>query len=313
MLRIRQNTAVWPLRLLLSAVLALLTSPAYAALQVVTTTTDLAYFAATIGGDRVTTEALARPQEDLHAVQVKPSFLARINKADLFVQVGLDLETWVPPLLAKTSRASLRPGGDGYVLASANTTLLEVPCCEVDRSMGDIHAQGNPHCWLESGNAKVMAADIRDGLVRIDPTGRATYDANYQALAQRIDQASAEAKRILQPYAGALVVQHHSSFVYLFQMLGVTAAASLEPRPGIAPGAGHLAALKTQMAKEQIRVITTEASLNQKSSRSLATSTGASLVTLGQHVGSLPDTPSWEALILANARRLAEGLKGDAR
>lgn len=310
MRRNRHTAAAWPLRFLLSAVLALFTSPAFAALQVVTTTTDLAYFAAAIGGDRVTTEALARPQEDLHDVQVKPSFLARINNADLFVHVGLDLESWVSPLLARTTRASLRPGGSGYVLASAGVRLLEVPSGKMDRSMGDIHAQGNPHCWLESENAKVMAANIRDGLVRIDPAGRATYDANYLALAQRIDLASAEARRILQPYAGAQVVQHHSSFVYLFQMLGISAAASLEPRPGIAPGAGHLAALKAQMAQEQIRVITTEASLNQKSSRSLATSTGASLVTLGQHVGNLPDTPSWEALILANAHRLAEGLKG---
>lgn len=308
--RLLQKTHGWSRRLLTALAMCLFATPAFAAIDVVTTTTDLAFFAERIGGNRVNVEALARPQEDIHAVQVKPSFLAKLNKADCFVMIGLDLEGWVPPLLKKTSSSAIRPGGAGYVVASTGVFLQEIPTTKVDRSMGDIHAAGNPHCWLSAVNAKIMARNVRDGLIRVDPAGTATYKANYEELAASMERTASAARALIQEMPSKSVVQQHSAFVYLFSMLGIETAGTIEPRPGIAPGAEHLTNLRALIDQQHIRVVATEGSLNQKTAKSIASSTGATLVVLGQHVGSLPGTDSWEALIMENARRLAAGLKG---
>lgn len=278
--------------------------------RVITTTTDLAYFAQSIGGERVTVEALARPTEDVHHVQVKPSLLAKLNRADLFIRIGLDLEPWVDALLLRVTRSSVRPGGVGYLVAGTGCHLLDAPTGRVDRSRGDVHPAGNPHCWLDPHNAAKIAQAACDALIRVDPAGRALYEANCAALIVRMKSAMAEARALLKQVPDARVIQHHASFVYLFKALGLQVAGTIEPQPGIAPGAGHLARLREQIATEQIRAVVTEPSLNQRTARSVAEQGGALLVTLGQHVDSLPGTGSWEALILENTRRLVTALKG---
>lgn len=290
----------------------LLAGPAYAArqLRVVTTIPDLAYFAQQVGGDHVSAESISKPTENVHFVQVKPSTLAKLNKADVFVQIGLELESWATPLLARTSSRDIRPGGSGYILASAGCQLLEIPQGRVDRSMGDIHPAGNPHCWLSPGNAKRMALNICNGLSRVDPPNTADYIANYDRLAKSIDKAATDARALLAGIEHPTVVAHHSTFPYLFQTLGITTYGLVEPRPGIAPGPQHLANLKSGMQSSGVRVVVSEPILNERDAKAVADGAGATLVILSQNVGSFPNTDSWESLLLENTRRLAAALRG---
>src|SRR5439155_1946225 len=130
-------------------------------LNVVTTTEDLAAIAREVGGDRVTVDSIARGYQDPHFVEAKPSFILKLQRADVLVHVGRELEIgWLPPLIQQSRNARIQPGADGYLDASTRARILEVPQGEITRAMGDVHPLGNPHYWLDPENGKLVAREI---------------------------------------------------------------------------------------------------------------------------------------------------------
>src|SRR4029453_12667252 len=147
-----------PQTVLALAVLAGAARPAAAAVNVVTTTEDLAALAREVGGDKIKVEAIARGYQDPHFVEAKPSFILKLHSADLLIVVGRDLEIgWLPPLVTQSRNAKIQPGADGYLDASLTARILEVPTGAVTRAMGDVHPLGNPHYWLDPNNGRRIA------------------------------------------------------------------------------------------------------------------------------------------------------------
>src|SRR5262245_18289981 len=134
------------------------TANADGALNVVTTTEDLASIAREVGGDRVTVESISRGYQDPHFVEAKPSFILKLQKADVLVTVGKELEIgWLPPLIQQSRNAKVQVGSSGYLDASGQARILDIPQGQITRAMGDVHPQGNPHYWLDPENGKAVA------------------------------------------------------------------------------------------------------------------------------------------------------------
>src|SRR3954462_14294809 len=125
------------LPLLLAGLLA--ASPAHAALKVRATTQDLESLAKEVGGDKIETDSLAKGYQDPHQVEPKPSFVLKLNKADLLIVVGRELEIgWLPPLINQARNPKIQAGADRYLDASAFAHILEIPTGQITRAMGDV-------------------------------------------------------------------------------------------------------------------------------------------------------------------------------
>src|SRR5262245_25496285 len=145
-------------------------------LNVVATTEDLGAIGREVGGDRITIESIARGYQDPHFVEAKPSFILKLQRADLLVVVGRELEIgWLPPLIQQSRNAKIQPGAGGYLDASLTATILEVPTGQITRAMGDVHPLGNPHYWLDPENGKRIAKAIADKLSELRPNDRAFF------------------------------------------------------------------------------------------------------------------------------------------
>ena len=156
-------------------------------IKVVTTTTDLKSITELIGGNKVSVSSIATGYQNPHFVDPKPSYIISLSNANMFVTVGLDLETgWSPQLLSSSRNTRIQKGSPGYVDASEGVGLLQVPGT-LNRGEGDIHIYGNPHYWLDPLNGKVIARNIADGLERIDPANKAYYETNLHAFFASID------------------------------------------------------------------------------------------------------------------------------
>ena len=139
-------------------------------LNVITTTEDLASIAREVGGDRVTVESIARGYQDPHFVEAKPSFILKLQKADLLIVVGRELEIgWLPPLVQQSRNGKIQPGAEGYLDASLGAQILEIPTGQITRAMGDVHPLGNPHYWMDPENGKRIAKEMADTFDRLRP------------------------------------------------------------------------------------------------------------------------------------------------
>src|SRR5438067_4207000 len=154
----------------LIALLAAVPARAQGKLNVIAATEDLASIAREVGGDRISVEAIARGYQDPHFVEAKPSFILKLQRADLLVVVGRELEIgWLPPLIQQSRNGKIQVGADGYLDASLKARILEVPQGQITRAMGDVHPLGNPHYWLDPENGAIIAREIFDKLVEFRP------------------------------------------------------------------------------------------------------------------------------------------------
>ncbi len=176
--------------LILAAIVIASPARAQGKLNVVTTTEDLASIAREVGGDRITVESIARGYQDPHFVEAKPSFILKLQKADLLIVVGRELEIgWLPPLIQQSRNAKVQVGAAGYLDASQQARILDIPTGQVTRAMGDVHPQGNPHYWLDPENGKAIAREIADKLAELRPNDRAYFNQRQADFANRITQA----------------------------------------------------------------------------------------------------------------------------
>lgn len=275
------------------AALAFWAGAAHAELKVITASSDLKYICERVGGTEVKVESLAAGDQDLHAVEPRPSMVFKLKKADLVVRVGLDLDMWMDSLINAAKNKRLFYGEPGYVDASAGVPLLEKPEGKVDASMGDIHIYGNPHYWLDPANARIMARNILAGFKRAAPAKAADFEANYSAFIKETDERLAGWQQRMAPLRGLKIVTYHGSWPYFAARFGLEVAGHVEPKPGIPPSASHLDGLVKKMKAESVAVILTESYYPRKGSEFLAGRTGAAIVTAAVSAGGAMDVKTY--------------------
>lgn len=268
-------------------------SSAAGQLRVVATTPDLASVAREIGGNLVTVTALAKPTEDPHYVDAKPSHIVTLNRADALIEGGAELELgWLPPLLENSRNGKISAGAPGRIVASDGIKMLEIPT-SFDRSKGDVHSLGNPHFMIDPVNVKIIARNIADHFSQIDPKSAAIYKANLARFYTRLDAKTAGWQKQLAPYRGAKVVTYHKDFVYFAERFGLNIVDELEPKPGIAPSPAHLAQVIGKMKAANAKVILVQPYQNRKTAETVARQTGAAVVDAPQQPGARSNTTTY--------------------
>ncbi|MCE9603094.1 MAG: metal ABC transporter substrate-binding protein [Gemmatimonadetes bacterium] len=277
-------------------------------LNVVATTPDLAVIAKAIGGDAVDVKALAKPTEDPHFVDAKPSHILTLNRADVLIDGGAELELgWLPALLESARNAKIAAGAPGRVSAAQGVKLLEVPT-SFDRSRGDVHALGNPHYLLDPVNARLIATNIAQHLGGVDPDRSAAYQANLKAFLTALDAKQAEWQAALAPYANARIVTYHKDFIYLAERFKLDVIATLEPKPGIAPSPAHLAEVISAMKAQRARVILVQTFQNRRTAETVARQTNGIVLDVSQQPGALPGTDTYFTMMDSIVRTLVKAL-----
>src|SRR5881394_1550412 len=192
-----------------------------AAVHVVSSISTLGSLAKEVGGNRIEVESLSKGYQDPHFVEPKPSLMLVLNRADLLLHVGLELEIgWLPPLVLGSRNPRIQPGELGNLDCSRAIPVLDVPTTKLDRSMGDIHPQGNPHYWLPPANARIIAREIAQRLEQLDPSGRETYEKNLAAFNARVDAKQREWAPMVARMKGTKVATYHKSWSYVSAWLG---------------------------------------------------------------------------------------------
>ena len=285
-------------------------APARAALAVVTTTEDLAAIAREVGGDRIKVESLSRGYQDPHFVEAKPSLMFRLNKADLLIAVGRELEIgWLPPLITQSRNAKIQPGGPGYLDASLTAKILDIPTGQITRAMGDVHPQGNPHYWLDPDNGKRIAKAVERKLATMDAANAAYYGQREEDFERRLTAADKGWQAQLAPYKGLKIVTYHRSWPNFTDHFGVEVMGYVEPRPGIPPSPSHTLDLIKAMKAGNVKIILVEPYFDLKTPNSIARETGARVLVLPPSVGGVPEVTDYIKLFDYDIKLLTDAIK----
>jgi ABC-type Zn uptake system ZnuABC Zn-binding protein ZnuA len=248
-------------------------------LNVVTTTTNLASIAESVGGEHVSVTSIGSGDEDPHFIQAKPSYMMKARKADLWICVGMELEIGYEGLILQGSRnPRIQINTPGHLDASEGIMKLEVPTGKVDRSMGDVHPLGNPHYWLDPYNGRIIAKNICQRLKQLDPEHAGDYDRNLAAFLSKLDTAMAGWVAKLKPFEHSRIVTYHRSWPYFANRFNLDVVAELEPKPGIPPGPKHILEVINIMKSEKAGVILMEPFYNRDDAEAVAKKTGAKVV-----------------------------------
>ncbi len=350
----RMLTALLGLATLLAWPVAVVAGPEPAAppVKVVTSLTTYGAIAREIVGDKGTVTSIAQGDEDPHFVQPKPSFVAVLRDADVFVTTGLDLELWVPPLLDRAGNRKVSEGGPGYVTAYTGIHLLEVPT-SLSRSEGDIHADGNPHIHTDPVNAIIIARNILTGLRRVSPDNAATFTAREQDFERRVLEATIGADLVnvltapvaydllksdklydflgtkqyqgkplldrlggwmkeAQVFRGKEIACYHKEWAYFSNRYQVTCAEYIEAKPGIPPTPGHVQEVIALMKQRKIRVLFASNYFDRNQIRQVAERTGAQAVIVPENTNGAPGVNTYFDLMNAWVNGLAAAFKGGA-
>jgi len=282
--------------------------PFAAKISVVATTPDLAALAKAIGGDAVDVKALAKPTEDPHFVDAKPSHIVTLNRADVLIEGGAELELgWLPPLLESARNDKIAAGAPGRIVASQGIRMVEIPAT-FDRSRGDVHSLGNPHFLLDPLNAKIVAAQIADHFSKVAPQSADVFKANRDKFNATLDAKLAEWQKQLAPFRGAKIVTYHRDFVYFAQRFGLEILETLEPKPGIAPSPAHLAKVITNMQSAKGHVILVQPYQNRKTAETVARQTGAAVLEMPQQPGAIKNVSTYFEMMDYLVNTLANAL-----
>lgn len=300
------------LRLLSLAALALYVgagaAPAAAKVNVVAANQDLAWITKTVGGNEVNVDYLAGANQDPHHIDPRPSQVVKLTRADMVVRIGLDLDLWFDSLIRAAGNSKIVQGGRGYVDPSQGVRLLEVPSGKLDPSKGDIHVNGNPHYLYGPSNLPIVARNIRDGLKRVDSSHGGEFDANYNALVARLNEAMPRWKAKLAQDRGKNVVTYHKSMIYFLNDFGLKEFENVEPKPGLEPTTGHVASVAKEMKEQGVKVILTENWRPRRFAELLARESGGQMVSLPGGIGSEKGIDDYFAFMDAWVDRTAAAL-----
>ena len=226
--------------------------------------------------------------------------------------VGRDLEAgWLPPLVQQSRNARIQPGAPGYLDASLTARILDIPTGPVTRAMGDVHALGNPHYWLDPDNGRRVAASILEKLIALRPARAAYFNERYAGFTRRLAASAQQWDAMMAPYRGVKVVTYHRSWPNFAERFGLDVIGYVEPRPGIPPSPAHTRALIETMMQQQVKLLLVEPYFDVRTPNAIARQAGAQVVQLSPSVGGAPEATDYFALfdhdlgLLANAIRQA--------
>jgi ABC-type Zn uptake system ZnuABC Zn-binding protein ZnuA len=299
-------------RAVVAVVLLLAATPALAQgrLNVVTTTEDLASIAREVGGDRIDVEAIARGYQDPHFVEAKPSFILRLQRADLLVVVGRDLEIgWLPPLIQQSRNSKIQVGANGYLDASLRARILDIPQGQITRAMGDVHPLGNPHYWLDPENGKVIARAIFEKLAQLRPADRAFFEQRLNEFNGRVDAAAKRWLATMAPYKGLKVATYHRSFTNFADRFGLDVMGYVEPRPGIPPSPQHTLDLINEMKQQNVKLVLVEPYFDLRTPNSVGRATSAEVLVMPPSVGGVKEVSDYFKLFDYNINLLITALR----
>jgi zinc/manganese transport system substrate-binding protein len=280
-----------------------------AKLRVVATIPDLKSLAEEVGGDLVEADSLARGTQNVHDVEIRPSLMLKLRRADVLIVNGLDLDTWADVVVQGANNPNVVRGARGLIDASRGVRVLEVPTGRVDRSMGDVHPFGNPHYSLDPGQAETVTANIVEGFARVAPEHRAAFERNRQAFLAKLSEAMRRWTATLAPFKGAPVVTYHPTFTYFLARFGLVQAGTIEDRPGIPPSPVHLTRLIRQMKDDKVKVVVVEPWVDRTLAARVAEEAGAKVVPLASVVGAVKGADSYLGAIDYNVSTLAKALR----
>lgn len=270
-----------------------LTGPVSAqSIRVVASWPALADIAKQVGKDLVTVDSLATGVEDAHGVPMKPSFVPRLNRADVLLLIGLDDEhSWLPALLEVANNPKILPGRPGYIDCSVGVSVLEAPT-RVDRAEGDLHPKGNPHYLLDPGRAKIVAQNIANGLAKNFPQHQSVLDKNLKAYLTELDSWISRWDKMAAPLRGIKYVEYHPEWVYLADRYGMKRIGSIELKPGIEPTPNHIVELTQQIKQEKAQLLLYGAQ-NPRLPKQIGNETGIKVLRLYSGGGGLPETDTY--------------------
>ena len=279
-------------------------------LTVMTTTEDLASIAREVGGDRVTVEGIAKGYQDPHFVEAKPSFILKLQKADVLVVVGRELEIgWLPPLIQQSRNSKIQPGSAGYLDASLQASILEVPTGQVTRAMGDVHPLGNPHYWMDPENGKRVGKEIADKLSELRPNDKAFFQQKLADFTTRLDAAEKRWLAQMAPYKGTKVVTYHRSFPNFSERFGLDIIGYVEPKPGIPPSPQHTLDLINEMKRQNVKIVLVEPYFDLKTPNAIGRDTGAQVLVMPPSVGGVKEITDYFKLFDYDIALLVDAIK----
>jgi zinc/manganese transport system substrate-binding protein len=317
--------------------------------KVVTSLTTYGAIAREIVGDRGTVTSIAQGDEDPHFVQPKPSFVAILRNADLFVTTGMDLELWVPALLDRAGNRNVIEGAPGYVAAYKGIDLLEIPT-SLSRSEGDIHVDGNPHIHTDPVNGIIIARNILAGLQRVSPANASFYAGREQDFEKRVLEATMGSTLIgiltpatafdllrsnklfdflgqqkyqgkplnaqlggwlkeAQVFRGKRMACYHKEWAYFSRRYDVQCVTYIEAKPGIPPTPGHVQQVIQLMRDQKIPVLFASNYFDRKQIEQVAERTGARAVIVPENTQGAAGVNTYFDLMNTWVSNLALGFK----
>jgi len=269
--------------------------------NLITSITDLADIAKTIGGERVNVSSIARGNQDPHYVEVLPSYMMKVKRAHIYLKVGMEMDLWAQLIIDGSRNRKLQ-----VVDCSQGINRLEVPTDKVDARLGDIHRYGNPHYWLDPENGKIIAWTILDALVEADPEGRSYYESNLEEFIREVDDTVSHWLDTYSTLRGKKIIFYHNSWPYFSNRFGLKTVQFVEPKPGIMPTPSHLDRLIRIIQSDNVKVVAMEPYFSDRAPKFLAEKTGVKVVKLAQSVEALPEASSYLLMLGFNLRTLSQ-------
>jgi zinc/manganese transport system substrate-binding protein len=259
-------------------------------INVIAATEDLSSLAAEVGGDRITVEAIAKGYQDPHFVEPKPSFLLKLQKADLLLVVGLQLEIgWLPPLITQSRNPRIQEGNAGYLDMSQYCAILEIPTTQVTRAMGDVHPLGNPHYWLNPENGRRIVKALQAKFSELLPGDAAYFAERATDFDKRLTEAEKRWDAQMAPYRGRKIITYHRSWPNFCDRFGLVVVDYVEPKPGIPPSPAHTLEVINTMKRDNIKLVMVEPYFDLRTPNSIAQATGGTVAVLMPSVGGVKE------------------------
>ena len=298
--------------LLLYSFLACAALETSAALNVVATLPDFGALAEVIGGPHVSVTTIARGTEDPHFVDARPSFVRVLNRADVLLEGGAELELgWLPPLVNSARNSRILADAPGHVIMSRGIELLDLPTGPIDRSMGDVHPAGNPHYWLDPENGRIMARHLVQVFAQLDPPHRDHFEHNFHLFSKQLDEHLVSWKNQMEPFAGTKIVTYHKTYDYFARRFGLKIVAQLEPKPGLEPSPRHINELIPRMKSEGVKLILLEPNRPRRTAAHVAEAAGAKMLVLPAMVGGEKSIKTYFDLFDYATRQIGAALRAN--